>query len=139
MDIRECLERDLLKKDVPDSRKAARSVAVARLRLSKAAKLISAEFFDEALVNAYAAMFHAGRALLFKDGFREKSHYGLYVYISEKYRDKLEPRFISELDSLRLERHAIMYSLESIGVSRKEAEDILGIAKDFVAALEKLL
>jgi hypothetical protein len=32
-----------------------------------------------------------------------------------------------------------MYSLESIGVSRKEAEDILGVAKDFVAALGKLL
>jgi len=139
MDIHECLERGLLKTDIPDGKKAARSLAVARLRLIKASKLATAGFSDDAIVNAYAAMFHAGRALLFRDGFREKSHYGLYVYIGERYRDKLEPRFISELDSLRLERHEIMYSLDTIGVSQDESKHVITVAKDFVVAVEKIL
>lgn len=139
MDVRECLERGLLKADVPDNRKAQRSLIVARLRLSKAARLIAAGFFDDAIVNAYSAMFHAGGALLFKDGFREKSHYGLYVYVSERYKDRLEPRFISELDSLRLERHEIMYSLDAKSIPQNETKAVLKVAKDFVAAIEKII
>ena len=139
MDVRECLERGLLKEDAPDSKKAERSLAVAKFRLSKAAKLLAAGFSDDAVVNAYSAMFHAGRSLLFKDGFREKSHYGLYVYVSERYKERLEPRFISELDSLREVRHAIMYSLERIAVSHSEANDILMTARNFVSAVEKIV
>ena len=84
-------------------------------------------------------MFHAGRALLFKDGFNEKSHYGLYVYIKEKYKDKLEIRFLNELDALRIGRHEILYSLESTKINKGDVEDVISVAKDFTSAVEKLV
>jgi uncharacterized protein (UPF0332 family) len=139
MNIDECIEKGLLKKDIADGRKALRSITVAKNKLSKANKLKEAGFEEDAILNAYSAMFHAARALLFLDGFREKSHYALLVYLKEKYRTKLEPRFINELDSLRLERHEILYSLDTVKISKTEVQDIISIANDFISSMEKLV
>lgn len=139
MDIKECLEKGLLKQAGPDSKKALRSLDVAKSKLLKAGMLFEKGFYEDAVVKSYSAMFHAGRGVLFKDGFSEKSHYAIYVYLSECYRTKLEPRFLSELDSLRLERHEILYSLEEPSISRDEASDILAVVKDFIQAVEKIM
>ena len=85
MNVDECFDKGLLKRDKPDKDKAIRSIEMAAFKLDKARNLFDKEVFDMALINAYISMFHAGRALLFKDGVREKSHYGLYIYLSEKY------------------------------------------------------
>ena len=84
-------------------------------------------------------MFHAGRALLYKDGFSEKSHFGLFVYIKERYGNKLEPRFINELNSLRLERHELLYGLEKPEIKEVEAEDAIKIAEDFIKSIKSLI
>ncbi|OIO63356.1 hypothetical protein AUJ69_01210 [Candidatus Woesearchaeota archaeon CG1_02_47_18] len=84
-------------------------------------------------------MFYAARALLFKDGVIEKSHYGLFLYVKEEYSDKLERRFINELNVLRLERHEISYGLEKPEVTQSEAEDSVRIAVDFIRAVEKII
>ncbi len=139
MDIKECVESGLLKASQKDIRKAKRSLEVSKNKLNKAIRLKESKFYEDAAVNAYSSMFHAGRALLFADGFVEKSHYGLYVYLREKYGNKIEPRFINELDSLRLERHEILYSLETIVMNPGETEEIISIARDFLRAVEKLL
>lgn len=139
MNVDECMEKGLLKPDKPDIQKALRSIVIARSKLSKAAKLQQANFIEDALVNGYASMFHAGRAILFRDGFKEKSHYGLYVYLSEKYKDKLEPRFLNELDSLRMERHDVQYALHPIKVSGEEIAGVLETARQFIDAIEKAL
>lgn len=139
MDVKECIEKGLLKETKKDIEKTHRSIEVARNKLNKAMKLQESEFYEEAVVNAYSSMFHAGRALLFKDGMKEKSHYGLYIYIREKYKNKLEPRFINELDSLRLERHEILYSLDTIKIEKQACKDVISVAKDFVSAIEKII
>jgi len=139
MDIEECFEKGLLKKETPDIEKSKKSVEMAKYKLERARRLFELKVFEETLVNAYSAMFHAGRALLFKDGVREKSHYGLFVYIKEKYSDKMERKFINELNALRLERHEISYGLEKSEVEEVEAESVIKVSKDFISAVEKLL
>ncbi|GEM_PF-186634 len=139
MDVKECLEKGLLKADRKDLGKAQRSMAAAKKKLDKAAKLADAGFYEESLVNAYSAMFHACRSILFRDGFKERSHYAVYVYLRENYKDRLEPRFLNELDSLRQERHEIMYSLDTIDVPEEDCRDMLSTAKSFISAVEKVM
>lgn len=139
VDVKECIEKGLLKESVKDVKKAQRSIIVARNKLNKAIKLEDAGFFEESLVNAYSAMFHAGRAILFRDGMKERSHYALFVYLKERYKDKLEPRFLNELDALRLERHEILYSLDTLKITKEETRDIISIARNFISAIERLI
>ena len=139
MEIEECLEKSSFLESVKGSNKALRSIEISKNKLDRAIRLKDKGFLEDAIVNIYSTMFHAGRALLFKDGFKEKSHYGLYVYIKEKYKDKLEIRFLNELDALRIGRHEILYSLESAKINKEDVEDIISVAKDFISAVEKLM
>lgn len=43
-------------------------------------------------------MFHSVRALLFKKGYREKSHYALLLAIRELYSMELEPSLVSRFE-----------------------------------------
>lgn len=119
--------------------KSIRSVDMAKLKLDKARDLFDSEIFDMALVNAYISMFHSGRALLFRDGVREKSHFGLYIYLIEKYSDKIEQRFLNELNALRLERHEVFYGLEKTEIEEVEAESAIESAEAFLTAVKKLI
>lgn len=139
MDVKECLEKKLLKKDTPDRRKALRSLEIALKKLEKAKKLHSANFFEEAVVSAYSSMFHAARAVLYKDGFKEKSHYALYVYLNEKYGGKIEKKLLIQFDYLRQERHDVMYALEETKLANEEVNAAISISRDFIEAIRKLV
>lgn len=139
MNISNCLDQGLLRKDSPDIEKAKRSIKTAKLKIEEAERLHNLKIYDMSLINSYSAMFHSSRALLFKDGFKERSHYAIFVYLNEKYKDKIEPRFLSQLNILRLERHDVFYSLEIKKIELSESEDALIVAKDFIKAIEKLI
>jgi uncharacterized protein (UPF0332 family) len=139
MNIKDCFENGLLRKDIKDLVRARKSIEVAKHKLDIAQHTFDADIFEEALINSYAAMFHAARALLFRDGIVEKSHFGLYVYLKEKYSQKIEPRFLNELNNLRLERHELMYGLEKMQVSEADAVSIIKTAEQFIKSAEKLL
>lgn len=139
MDVEACFNQGLLKKESPDTEKVKKSVEVAIHKLSLAKRLFGLKIFEETIVNSYSAMFHAARALLFKDGVKEKSHYALFLYLKEKYSDKLERRFINELNALRLERHEISYGLEKPEISEIEAWEVIKVSEDFIAAIKRIL
>ncbi len=139
MNLKECFEKGLLKKERPDKAKAMKSIEAAKHKLNIAKSTFDAKIYEESIINAYAAMFHAARALLFRDGIVEKSHFGVYVYIKEKYSQKVEARFINELNALRLERHELWYGLEKPEIKEVEAEDVIAVAGDFIKAVEKIL
>ncbi|MBU4491476.1 MAG: HEPN domain-containing protein [Euryarchaeota archaeon] len=58
-------------------------------------------------ISSYSAMFHAARAILFKDGIKERSHECIPVYLKEKY-PELET-LANILDSYRRFRHDAIY------------------------------
>lgn len=139
MNVEDCLAEGLLKKDVVSPEKAERSMIKAEEKLELAKREKTAEIFESSIIAAYSSMFHAARALLFRDGYKEKSHYGLFVYIKEKYSEGLEPRFINELNNLRLERHNLLYGLEKSEIRETESGNTIGIASDFLESVRKLL
>lgn len=139
MNFEDCLKKGLLKKDVVDSRRASKSLLIAEHKLSLANKLFKLAVHEEVITASYASMFHAARAILFHDGYVEKSHFALFVYLRDNYSGKIESRFITELNNLRLERHDINYGLEKPVVDPDDCKAILGVAKDFINAVRGLL
>ena len=139
MNIKECLEKGLLRKENIDLEKAKKSMQIAEYKLERAKKLFELDIYDESVVNSYASMFHTCRVLLFKEGFTEKSHYALFIFIKDKYKDKIEKKFINEFNNLRLERHEITYGLDKFIVNKEETKQVLEIAEEFLKAIIKLV
>ncbi|MCL4380682.1 HEPN domain-containing protein [Candidatus Marsarchaeota archaeon] len=139
-ELGECIEKGLLKK-MPESRQAAeRSIVKARAWLIEANGALKAGIYSTCLLAAYEAMFHAARAILIKDGYRERSHYCIARYIDEIYVKKglLKASIIHIIDSYRELRHDTAYGIENIAEKVDAAEAIVN-AGIVIEAIEKLV
>jgi uncharacterized protein (UPF0332 family) len=136
----ECLRKRLLRPERPDKGKAQDALKMAHERFIDAKISKDAEIPAATILLVYAALFHASRALLFKDGYSEKSHYCVVEYIREKYvkTGKISSKFIPLLHEAREERHEVLYALEK-KETKKDAEFILTSAREFIRTVEKLI
>lgn len=139
-ELEKCFEKGLIRKTLPSKEKALKSIRKARKWLEEARKNFKFRLFDSCLVSSYSAMFHAARALLLKDGFREKSHYCLARYIEEKYINtkKLNRIVLDLLDRFRELRHEDLYELE-FSATREDAEEAIKNAEFIIKEIEKLV
>jgi len=107
--------------------------------LSEAEKNLQAGALRSAVSSAYLAVFHSARAVLFRDGVREKSHYciGLYlqIYVEE---GSLEEEWPMLFDRIRSVRHADQYSFMAKPTSEEVLEGI-DLAERFRERMERLL
>lgn len=138
MDVNECFNKRLLRKIHVDRLKVGGSLKIAESKLSKAKELSEKEFFDEALISAYTAMFHAARALLYRDGIQEKSHFAVYIYIKEKYSNNISNHLIEAFKIYQLERHEALYGFE-YKASREDSESVIVDAEDFLFKIKEIL
>jgi len=138
--LKECFEKRLLRRERPDFEKSRRSIEVAETKLNEAEKALSHKLFDATIILAYTAMFHAARAILFKDGIVEKSHICIIEYLREKYVNtgKLSEATVNILDTLRIDRHETLYGLEA-KTNEKEAKYSLEKAREFLATVKRLI
>ncbi|MFH0955588.1 MAG: HEPN domain-containing protein [Candidatus Micrarchaeota archaeon] len=140
MNITDCLEQGLLAKIKADPAKAKSSLEMAKHKLELSQTEFEHVIFEGAIINAYASMFHTARALLFKDGFKERSHFAVYVFVSKKYSDKIERKYLSEFNSLRLTRHELMYGLEkNAEVRESNADTAIKMAEGFLEVVQKIV
>jgi len=82
-----CLEKDKIK---PFSRGVAlteKELELASFDLERGKKNLAETDYKWATIQAYYAMFHAGRALLYVKNYREKSHHCLIIALEEFYKD----------------------------------------------------
>lgn len=140
--IEELIRNGQLIKTAQDSKKAIKSLELAGRNIEKARCEAEAGIHDSALVSAYTAMFHTARAILFKDGYKERGHYALYTYLREKHGADIEMKYVTELNVLRTIRHKVIYGDEDVNakdVQGAEAESAIAAAKEFLAAVRKYL
>ena len=89
----------------------SKELKAAEQDLETALRSIKQKDYKWATIQAYYAMFHAARTLLFHKGYREKSHYCLMLamktfYVSE---GKLEMRLAESLQTARALRESADY------------------------------
>ena len=110
--VEECLRFRLLRRIRPDPEKTKKSLELSRKKMSGAKSALKLGIFEFAVLESYMAMFHSARAMLYRDGIQEKSHYALFVYLKEKYSQKIPIHIINLINIHRKERHEAMYGLE---------------------------
>ena len=101
---------------------------------------ISYEFgnFKWATIQAYYAIFHAARALIYKSGYREESHAALKLAIKELYinNNKL-PRSVYDTLERGMELREMADYKESF--SQRGAENLIELVKQAIADIEKAI
>lgn len=106
--------------------------------LQAAKKSCEAGEHKRAMIEAYYAMFHAARALLYAKGYREKSHYCLSVALLELYVDtgKLSLSQVKHFDRAMLLREEADYKG---AFSETGAREVIDNAERFTAVPRQLL
>jgi uncharacterized protein (UPF0332 family) len=137
--LTDCFERGLLRRVEASGEKAQASLAQAREWVDEAKKDLEIGAVRSALAAVYMGYFHAARAVLFRDGVREKSHYCIGIYL-EMYAEKglLEEEWVALFDHIRGLRQADQYSLEARPTPQEASSAIEGASR-FIARMEKLL
>ncbi|NTW28166.1 MAG: HEPN domain-containing protein [Coriobacteriia bacterium] len=91
-----------------------------------------------ATIQAYYGIFHAARALLFSQGYREKSHFCLKAAIQALFVDEgvLAQEYLDDFDTTMLLRETADYRSD---FSRDGAESAVEAARRFLGKAEELL
>jgi uncharacterized protein (UPF0332 family) len=136
--IDELFNKRLLRKIPVDKEKVNLSIKIAEKKLNEAKRLSESGFFSNALLSSYTSMFHASRALLYKEGVQEKSHYAVYFYIKERFSGKIPMSLINSLNHYREIRHNILYGEES-EIEEDDSENSIIDAEDFLEEIKKII
>jgi uncharacterized protein (UPF0332 family) len=115
---------------------AKRSILLSMNNIEDASINISIHRYRVVMVSSYTAMFHAARAILFKDGIKERSHECIPVYIKSKY-PELES-LANILDSYRRFRHNAIYGMD-FSSDDIEAQAALDSAKELLEKIKNIL
>jgi uncharacterized protein (UPF0332 family) len=119
--------------------KSEQSLHQARDWLSEVEKNLEAEALRSAISSAYLAVFHSARAVLFRDGVREKSHYCIGLYLQKYVEDgTLEEEWTMLFDRIRSVRHADQYSFMALP-TEEEVQASIDLAERFIERMERLL
>ena len=114
--LEDLFKQGLLKKAARSKELAAKSLEQAAYFLGEAHDLVALKKERMAVIALYNAMFHCTRALLYRDGIKEKSHYAVARYLEYEYVEKkiIDRKYMLVLDILRDYRHESLYSLFTI-------------------------
>lgn len=137
MNVNELFEKRLLIKIPCDKEKSLKSLETSKKHLNQAKEIKSLMYNDMIILACYTSMFHAARALLYKDGIQEKSHYAVYIYLKENYSEALGD-LIFEFNAAREQRQEELYGLE-YQFNEEDYEHIFLAAKRFYKKINELM
>ncbi|MEW5936681.1 MAG: HEPN domain-containing protein [Candidatus Thermoplasmatota archaeon] len=129
-----------MKEVEPDIIKAREALGLATHYLERAEGNLKIGYSDVSLICAYNAMLHSARALLFRDGIKERSHACVGIYLREKYSDpnKIPEKYVNLFDLTRKARHKTQYG-GRIEVPENEAADAIREAREFHSLVVKII
>jgi len=138
MNADECFEQGMLRKGKVEVEKINGSIEISKDFLNKADKVFEINEYGIAFLMAYNSMFHSARALLFKYGVTERSHFCMILYLKEKFRENSELLdFLNIMDSYRGIRHKIQYGGENY--SELDGSEAIKDAKGFLEKVENFV
>jgi len=113
-----------------------REVEAAQSDLRDARDSLERDKFKWATIQGYYSMFHSARALLYRRGYREKSHAALSVAIRELYSGELELSLIDGFEEAMNLRQEADYGLK---FSEAGATETVEGAERFLGRVKELL
>lgn len=139
-EVDQCFERGLLKRTAKSKSIAMQDIKQAEFFLNEAHDLINLKKKEMGAIALYNAAFHAARALLYRDGVKEKSHYCLQKYLEEKYEKtgQIKPEHISLFDLLRGIRQEVQYNVTKIKFE-ENLEELFDRTEQFIEKIKAIL
>ena len=130
-EFKQCLES---KKIIPFARGRElieKEISVAQSDLSDAKAGFDNQRYKWSTIQAYYAMFHAARALIYSQGYREKSHYCLAVALRVLFVDegKMDAQTVRDFFNAMSLREAADYEAE---FSQSGAKAVIASAGRFI-------
>lgn len=140
IEFNECLGKGLLKRTIPSLEKARKSIEKSERFLRQAESAFAVKAYDSSVITCYQAIFLSARSMLFRDGYREKSHACVGRYLEEKYAKtgKLELKWVELFDRFRSMRHDDEYNVFFFA-EEADCQQIIKFASEFIAVMKKLV
>jgi len=138
MDVNDLFKKRLLRKIKVDWNKVNSSLKISENQIIEAKKLFSKNFFNQAIISSYTSMFHASRAILYKEGIQEKSHYAVYIYLRDKFGRDIPKNLLNSFDNYRKERHEALYGF-NYEAKLEDAESAIEDSELFLIKIKEIL
>jgi uncharacterized protein (UPF0332 family) len=137
--LEKCFADGKLQPVQPSRQKAGESIDLARAYLDEARQSVGIGNNRLAMNGVYFAWFHAARAILFRDGIREKSHFCLEQYLATYAANRsLDKKWVLLFGKMRRKREESQYSLGP-PPTREEIEGALDQTEQFIEQIRRIL
>jgi len=137
-EFKKCLESKKIVAFPTGKKLAAKELSVAKSDLSDAKAGFDTGRYKWSTIQAYYAMFHAARALIYSQGYREKSHYCLAIALRSLFVDEgaMDAKLVRDfLNAMNL-REAADYEAE---FSQSGAKAVIASAEKFIEKATAIL
>ena len=137
IEFRECLEKRKLVRFPLAKRLAGREINQAEDDLIDSKDSLKVKKYKWATIQAYYSMFHAARSLIYRKGYREKSHYALMVALKTLYLGKGEVtrEILENLQTAKSLREDADYHAK---YSEEGARSLIQAAEDFLKSVKEI-
>lgn len=136
MKLKDCFEKGFLRRSKLAEDVVEKEIFNTERHLQNANQCIEQKMYDLAIVSVYTAMFHAARAILYRDGIKERGHVCLIQYIKKEYPEL--NNYAKILDNYRRNRHIMLYGID-VEMMVEDATIGIDLAKEFIEAVKKEL
>lgn len=136
MRVGDCFKEGLLRKTKPSKQFAIKSLDTSSSYIEDGKDNLKMKNYNLVIFCSYTAMFHAARALLFRDGIKERSHICVVSYMRETYPNL--KRLANQLDTYRRNRHNTLYALDML-ISDDEAHQAIKDAELFYEQITNII
>lgn len=131
IDAKGCVERGLLRKIAPSKEKALQCIKKSSELLGEARACLENGQLNAAALAGYTALLNAEGAVLFRDGWRERSHECTIRYLEKNYGREITPDTIALLERYKTSRHNTQYDV-TYSPDETEAASLLEFAEEFI-------
>ncbi|HLD72902.1 MAG TPA: HEPN domain-containing protein [Candidatus Nanoarchaeia archaeon] len=137
MNLKECVERGFLVPEHFSKDLIEKELAESEYDYSRAQKAFADKDYKWAIIQCYYSMFHAAKALCFKQSYREKKHIALLILLEELSKEgKLEQKYVTYFGASVDSREEADYNYH---YSSEIAQHNLKITLEFNLKIKQLL
>ena len=139
MTVRECFDKGLLRKGTPRQDIARKELSQAEFFIKEAEELLEMDKDIIATIPLYQAFFHSAKALLFRDGMTERSHWCVTLYLKERYvkQGRVDGKLLRDYETAMALRHRVLYSSDPVHIE-EDLSELADSCREFIAAARAL-
>lgn len=136
--LKECFEKNKLIKFPQAKTFVSRELKEAKRDLESAKESFLAKNYKWTTIQAYYSMFHCARGLVYREGYREKSHFCLIVALRVFYLDKglINHKIIEDIQLGKQMRESADYHAD---FSEEGAKALIESAENFLSIAGKIV